>query len=66
MAIDVRIEGMTCGGCVASLKKVLDREGLSSVTVELGLAHVPNPTDLERVKAAVEKAGFAVAAAPST
>jgi copper chaperone CopZ len=63
MAIDVAIRGMTCGGCVASLKKVLDREGLSDVTVELGVVHVPDPrsNELTRVKQAIEKAGFEVA-----
>lgn len=63
MAIDVSIRGMTCGGCVASLKKVLAREGLDAVTVELGAAHLPDDRagDLERVKQAIEKAGFEVA-----
>ena len=62
MAIDGGIRGMTCGGCVASLRKVLDREGLSDVTVELGVAHVPDarPEDVTRVKQAIEKAGFEV------
>lgn len=63
MGIDVSIRGMTCGGCVASLRKVLDREGLSDVTVELGVAHVPETraSDVVRVKQAIEKAGFEVA-----
>jgi copper chaperone CopZ len=63
MAIDVSIRGMTCGGCVASLKRVLAREGLEAVTVELGVAHVPDDAvaDLDRVKQAIAKAGFEVA-----
>jgi copper chaperone CopZ len=63
MPIDVAVRGMTCGGCVTSLKKVLDREGLSEVTVELGVAHVPDAraADVARVKQAIEKAGFEVA-----
>ena len=62
MSIDVSIRGMTCGGCVRSLTKVLEREGLSDVTVELGVAHVPEGRagDLARVKQAIEKAGFEV------
>lgn len=63
MAIDIAIRGMTCGGCVASLRKVLDREGLPDVTVELGVAHVPDDRpedDVTRVKRAIEKAGFEV------
>jgi copper chaperone CopZ len=63
MAIDVSIRGMTCSGCVRSLSKVLEREGLTDVTVELGIAHVPDERaeDLSRVKQAIEKAGFEVA-----
>jgi len=63
MAIDVSIRGMTCGGCVASLKRVLAREGLENVTVELGIAHVPDDRvgDVDRVKRAIENAGFEVA-----
>lgn len=63
MAIDVSIRGMTCGGCVRSLSKVLEREGLTDVTVELGVAHVPDARaeDVTRVKRAIEKAGFEVA-----
>ena len=64
MSIDVGILGMTCGGCVTSLKKVLEREGLSDVTVELGVARVPEAraADIARVKQAIEKAGFEVSA----
>lgn len=62
--IDLAIEGMTCNGCVTSLKKVLARDGLDAVTVELGVAHVPTEraADLDRVKAAIVKAGFDVKA----
>ena len=54
---------MTCGGCVASLKKALAREGLDDLTVELGVIQMPDDRtgDLDRVKVAVEKAGFEVA-----
>ena len=63
MAIDVSIRGMTCQGCVASLKRALAREGLETVTVELGVVHVPeeHAGHLERVKQAIDKAGFEVA-----
>ena len=42
---------------------VLEREGLGDVTVELGVAHVPDTRaeDVTRVKRAIEKAGFEVA-----
>jgi copper chaperone CopZ len=57
-AIEIAIEGMTCGGCVTSLKKVLAREGLDDVTVEVGVARLAREGDVPRVKAAIEKAGF--------
>lgn len=57
-AIEIAIDGMTCGGCVTSLRKVLAREGLDDVTVELGVARLPRETDAPRVRAAIEKAGF--------
>jgi copper chaperone CopZ len=62
MPIEVAIRGMTCDGCVRSLEKVLEREGLASVTVELGVARVPDARagDLAQVKNAIEKAGFEV------
>lgn len=61
MACEIAIGGMTCGGCVSALRKVLDRDGLAEVTVELGLARVPEGVDPARVRAAIEKAGFTVA-----
>lgn len=57
-AIEIAIDGMTCGGCVSSLKKVLARDGLDDVTVELGVARLAREADIPRVKAAIEKAGF--------
>ena len=62
MPIEVPIRGMTCDGCVRSLEKVFEREGLSSVTVELGSARIPDSRaeDVARVKKAIEKAGFEV------
>lgn len=57
-AIEIPIDGMTCGGCVTSLKKVLAREGLEDVTVELGIARLVREGDTARVRAAIEKAGF--------
>ena len=63
----VKIKGMTCMGCVASVKRVLQGiDGVTSVDVSLGEGEatlrydsaVVNP---ERFKAAVEAAGYEVA-----
>jgi copper chaperone len=64
----LKIQGMTCGGCVASVSRVLKAvPGVTDVAVELqpGTARVtfdPARTALPALAAAVEEAGFDVAA----
>lgn len=58
------IEGMTCGGCVVSVKRVLERvPGVSELMVEVGEAHL-TIDDAVVTEAAlrqiVERAGFEV------
>lgn len=66
-AIDLKIEGMTCGGCVKSVTRVLTGvAGVASaeVSLEEGRARVtfdPARTGLEAMKQAVERAGFKAA-----
>ena len=63
----LKIEGMTCQGCVRSVKKALERmAGVQSVEVSLekGQAQVvfdPARADLGKLKATVEEAGYQVA-----
>jgi copper chaperone len=60
----IKVKGMTCGGCVASVERVLrglDGVGEVSVSLENGEAEVK--FDLERVKpealrSAIEDAGY--------
>ena len=58
------IEGMSCGGCVNSLTRVLKAvPGIEPVTVEVGRAVLrfdPALTTADTIKAAVDRAGFAV------
>lgn len=58
------IEGMSCGGCVNSLIRVLKSvPGIEPVTVEVGRAVLrfdPAQVTADTVKAAVDRAGFAV------
>lgn len=58
------IDGMTCGGCVASVTKVLNQiHGVNDAQVSLaeGSARVtydPRKTNPDALRAAVEAAGF--------
>lgn len=58
------IEGMTCGGCVVSVKRVLERvPGVSALTVEVGEARLTVDDALvteASLRETVERAGFEV------
>jgi copper chaperone len=61
----LNIKGMTCGGCVASVKRVLEAvPGVKAADVTLanGKAAVrhEDTLDVTRLKTAVEEAGFEV------
>lgn len=63
MQIVLKIEGMTCGGCVRSVEKALDQvAGVTSTRVDLaqGQATVDaeNGVDPAAIVAAVEDAGY--------
>ena len=67
--ITLKIGGMTCGGCVRSVKKVLDNvPGVASAEVSLERAEAtvtfdPSQADLQRLAQAVEGAGYQANAA---
>ena len=59
------IQGMSCGGCVNSLTRVLKSvPGIEPVTIEVGKARLrlDERVTSETVKDAVERAGFEVTA----
>lgn len=62
--VDLKIEGMTCSGCVKSVTRVLSgMAGVSAadVSLEESRARVtfdPAKTGVEAMKQAVERAGF--------
>lgn len=62
--VEIAIEGMSCGGCVASVERVLDRlPGVVSRLVEVGRARVTYDdaaVDERALRAAVDDAGFEV------
>lgn len=59
------IQGMSCGGCVNSLTRVLKSvPGIEPIKIEVGKAHVrlDERATSDTVREAVERAGFAVIA----
>ena len=64
--ITIPVGGMTCGGCVASVKRVLEAiDGVERVDVQLepGQAkvdYVPGRVNPARLRSAIEGAGFEV------
>ena len=66
--VTLKVEGMTCGGCVASVTRVLKAvPGVddAAVTLQPGEARVafdPARTGVPALRAAIEDAGFDVVA----
>lgn len=64
MRAQYKVEGMTCGGCAASVKKAIHHK-LPDVTVEVNLAEkqveVVGEHEEGAIEAAVEDAGFSFA-----
>lgn len=65
-SITIPIEGMTCGGCVANVERVLKAiDGVQSVNVSLDpgqavVEFVPARVDPARLRSAIEDAGYDV------
>lgn len=65
--VDIKVEGMTCGGCVTSVQKALtSRSGVSEATATLETGIVSIDFDAAVIKQAelenaIEQAGFDVA-----
>jgi len=66
-AVTLKVQGMTCGGCVASVTRVLKAvPGVDDVAVtltpgEAKVAFDPARTDVAALRAAIEGAGYDVA-----
>lgn len=64
--VTLNVQGMSCGGCVASVTRVLKAvPGVSDVNVTLSpgaawVSYDPGTADVEKLKGAVEGAGYAV------
>jgi copper chaperone len=65
--VEFAIDGMTCGGCVRSVKNVLESiQGVISAEVSLERARAtvtydPAKADVNRMKEAVTDAGYQIA-----
>ena len=63
-SVSLKVAGMTCMGCVASVTRVLQNvKGVGTVAVSLADARAdvefdPTVADREQLRAAVESAGF--------
>ena len=63
-AQELQVSGMTCGGCVASVQRVV-RSATGhepEVSLETGAVRLPPGADLEAAAEAIRKAGFEVTA----
>lgn len=62
--IKIKIEGMTCQGCVRSISKVLERMGAKNVNVSLEKSEAEflfdNLERLEEIKKEIELLGYVV------
>ena len=62
--LTLRVEGMTCGGCVAAVRNVLSRQpGVKSSKVELGSVELDldeGAQSLDSIRQAIAKAGYTV------
>lgn len=59
----IKIEGMGCGHCVASVKEELSKlDGVKILDVEVGSAtiDVPEDYDMKKIDAAIDEAGYEV------
>ena len=65
--VTLKVEGMTCGGCVASVTRVLKATpGVGDAVVRLDVRSAavtfdPARTSVPALKSAIEDAGYAVA-----
>lgn len=61
--IEIRIEGMTCGGCVTSVKKAIsaaDDRASTEIDLASGIARIETDLQQDRIVEAIEAAGYDV------
>ncbi len=63
---ELKVDGMTCGGCAASVKRAvqaIDANAQVDVDLPTKIVKVSTSAELEAVKAAVEDAGYDILSA---
>lgn len=61
--IDFKVQGMTCGGCARGVTNALrrvDAEAVVNIDLPSKTVSVSSKSDVQQLKQAIEKAGFAV------
>ncbi len=64
--IELKVTGMTCGGCANSVKRAITREFPNAevqVDLETGLVRVQGEVEVARAELSIKNAGFGVASA---
>ncbi|MGE3245478.1 MAG: heavy-metal-associated domain-containing protein [Beijerinckiaceae bacterium] len=59
--IELKVTGMTCQGCVAAVKRVVqkaDPQAEVAIELESGKVDIQSTADAAVLKAAIEKAGY--------
>jgi copper chaperone CopZ len=56
--LEVRIGGMSCGGCVRGVVRAFEKAGLAATDVQVGRATLKGSPAIDAVRAALEGAGF--------
>lgn len=54
----IKIAGMGCMRCVAKVKKAMEEIGATVVSCEIGTCEIEPYADCDRIRAAIEGAGF--------
>ncbi len=56
----IKIEGMGCMRCVAKVRKAMEEIGATVVSCEIGACEIEPSADADKVRDAIENAGFTV------
>jgi copper chaperone len=62
--VELKVTGMTCGGCANSVKRAITREfptAAVQVDLDTGLVRVEGDIDVARAQQSIKSAGFDVA-----
>lgn len=59
----LKIEGMGCMHCVAKVKKAMEDLGANVISCEIGACEIEGVEDVEKIRGAIEGAGFELVSA---